>query len=336
MGIMSDPVSRASVIGAGAMGTLCALLLAERGIRVTLWGRSRELVETLARTRVNDRYLPGTRLPDSVRPTCEDSLAFDGAELIVAAVPCQFLRSVWQRLAQRVPPGVPVVSVVKGLEVDTLLRPTQIIEQVSPGVETACLSGPCIAPEVAERLPTSVVVAAGREELGALVQCSFSTGYFRVYTSDDLLGVELAAAAKNVIAIATGICDGMGAGANAKAALVTRGLVELTRLGVAMGAKAETFRGLAGVGDLVTTCVSPVGRNRSAGERIGRGMSAAEAAAATHSVIEGIDTTRSVVALARRLKVELPICEAVADILFAGVRPAEAIERLMSRPLRSE
>jgi glycerol-3-phosphate dehydrogenase (NAD(P)+) len=200
----------------------------------------------------------------------------------------------------------------------------------------ACLSGPSIAPEVAAKKPASVVAASEDGEAARLVQESFSTNYFRVYTSGDLVGVELAGATKNVIALAAGIADGLGAGVNAKASLVTRGLVEITRLGVAMGASPDTFRGLAGVGDLVTTCVSEVSRNRSAGERIGLGATAQEALAATQSVIEGIPTTKSVLELAARYKVEMPIVSAVASVLFERRRPTDAIEELMTRRLGEE
>ncbi len=199
-----------------------------------------------------------------------------------------------------------------------------------------CLSGPSIAPEIAERKPASVVVAAEDETLARRVQEGMSTSYFRIYTSADLLGVELAGAVKNVIALAAGMCDGLGAGVNTKAALLTRGLVEITRLGVALGAQAETFRGLAGVGDLATTCFSPVSRNRTAGERLGKGMTCEEVIASTTSVVEGIPTTKALLELAARHDVEMPITEAVASILFDDVRPQEAITRLMTRRLRRE
>jgi len=217
-----------------------------------------------------------------------------------------------------------------------LLRPTAIIGDCLGDVSLACLSGPSIAPEIADRKPAGVVVAADQEEFALLVQRRFSTDFFRIYTSRDLLGVELAGAVKNVIAIAAGICDGIDGGDNAKAALVTRGLVEITRLGAALGASGDTFRGLAGVGDLITTCISKIGRNRSAGERIGLGESADQVIASTKSVIEGIPTTRSVLQLADRTGVEMPIVAGVASVLFEGKRPVEAIKALMTRPLRAE
>jgi glycerol-3-phosphate dehydrogenase (NAD(P)+) len=315
---------------------MCALLLAHRGTRVTLWSVSPEHAVVLDRDRENRQFLPGYRLPESITFVSDPSQAFDDSRVIISAVPCQYLRSVWQRFTGHVPRDVPIVSGTKGIEVDTLLRPTQILGACVGEVPLACLSGPSIAPEVAARKPASVVVATEDPAVAELVQVGLSTDYFRVYTGSDLLGVELAGAVKNVIALAAGICDGIEAGDNAKAALLTRGVVEITRLGVAMGASAETFRGLAGVGDLFTTCVSKVGRNRTAGERIGRGATADEAIAATQSVIEGIPTTRSVLALAARHGVEMPIVSAVASVLFEGCSPSQAIETLMTRPLRSE
>ena len=333
---MSSPIPRATVVGDGAMGTLCALLLAQHGTEVTLWGRSADHVAELNRDRENKRYLPGHRFPDSLRLSSDDASAFDGATLIVSAVPCQFTRSIWQRLADHVPSAVPIVSVAKGIEVDTLLRPTDIIRECTGAKSVACLSGPSIAPEIADGKPASVVVAATDPDVARRIQLGFSTSFFRVYTSDDLIGIELAGAVKNVVAIAAGICDGIRAGDNAKASLVTRGLVEITRLGTAMGASPDTFRGLAGIGDLITTCISGIGRNRSAGEQIGQGMTADEVIAATPSVIEGIPTTRSVLELAARHGVEMPIVSGVASVLFEGRSPSEAIEALMTRPLRGE
>ena len=333
---MSTTLTRATVIGDGAMGTLCALLLAEHGTEVTLWGSFPEQIAQIKSARENRRFLPGHKLLDSIHPVSDREAAFAGAELIVSAIPCQFLREVWNGVAKYAPKGIPIVSVTKGIEVNTLALPLTILTECVKDAPMACLSGPSIAPEVADRKPAGVVVASRDAELAELVQTVFSTRYFRVYTSDDPLGVEIAGAAKNVIALAAGICDGIGAGDNAKASLLARGLVEITRLGVAMNACPETFRGLAGVGDLFTTCVSKVGRNRSAGERIGRGATAQEAIQATESVIEGIPTTRSVLDLARRCEIEMPIAQAVADVLFHDRRPADAIDALMTRTLRRE
>jgi glycerol-3-phosphate dehydrogenase (NAD(P)+) len=264
-----------------------------------------------------------------------------GCDLVVSAVPSQYTRGVWQRVAESCPAGASVASVTKGIENDTLLRPTQIIADVlaaqrAATVALVALSGPCIAHEVAQGLPATVVAASSDTALAELVQKFFNTKYFRVYTNSDIVGVELAGATKNVVAIAAGILDGLHAGDNAKAALLTRGLVEITRLGVAMGGRRETFYGLAGMGDLVTTCVSPYGRNRRLGEAIGRGESLEEALAATASVVEGVATTTSVLDLAGRNGIDMPITQAVYDVLFRQQPPRQAIEELMARKLKGE
>ncbi len=326
-----------AIIGDGAMGTALGLLLAERGLSVTLWGAFPENIDEIRRTCENARYLPGYPLPKAILATADAGEALRGAELIVSAVPCQFIRGVWQRFAGLVPTGVPICSISKGIENETLLRPTQIIEQVlGRGRALAVLSGPSIADEVARRLPASLVAASEDGELAERIQQTFSTEWFRVYRQVDVVGVELAGATKNVIALAAGIIDGLGAGDNAKAALLARGLVEITRLGVALGAKRETFAGLAGMGDLFTTCASPHGRNRKAGEMLGRGAKTAEVIRATNSVIEGIPTTRSVVELAARNQIEMPITQQVYHVLFDDKDPREAIRDLMSRQLISE
>ena len=331
---------RISIIGDGGMGTLCAIMLAQNGMAVRLWSAFPEAAEELESTRENRRFLPGAVLPEGVEVTGRDELALEGAELAVSAVPAQFMRGVWQRLRNHCPAGMPIVSVTKGIENGTLLRPTEVLADVldggRPGRAVAAVSGPSIAPEVARGLPATVAVASMDEGLAREVQRILSRPYFRVYTNPDLLGVEIAGATKNVIAIAAGVLDGLSAGCNAKAALLTRGLAEITRLGVAMGARGETFAGLAGMGDLVTTCFSPVGRNRSLGEAIGKGVSLSEALSATASVVEGVATTTSVAELASRHGVEMPITQAVHDVLFGGVSPAEAIAGLMSRPLKAE
>ena len=266
-----------------------------------------------------------------------DERVMVGGELIVSAVPCQYMRDVWGRLARHVPADVPIVSVAKGIENDTLLRPTEIIADVLGGhVARAALSGPTIADELARRLPATACAAAEDESLARKIQYTFTCPWLRVYTNTDLIGVELAGAMKNVIAIAAGIIDGAGAGDNAKAALLARGLAEITRLGLAMGAQEHTFSGLTGLGDLVTTCISPKGRNRSLGERIGRGQTLEQAQGATDSVVEGISTCESVVALADRYDVEMPITQAVYDVLFRDKPVQAAIEDLMSRRLKAE
>jgi len=336
-----------AVIGDGGMGTTSAIMLAENGHDVCLWSAFPAAAERLARERENRRFLPGHRLPDGVRVTGADDEALCGADLAVSAVPTQYMRGVWERLRAHCPAGLAICSVAKGIENGTLLCPTQVLRDVLDAAgpaakgragarDLAALSGPSIAPEVARKLPATVVVAATTDELARRVQRLISRPYFRVYTNPDLVGVELAGATKNVIAIAAGILDGLAAGDNAKAALISRGLSEITRLGVALGARPETFAGIAGVGDLVTTCISPVGRNRSFGEAVGRGRGVQETLDATDAVVEGVATTAGVVELARLRGVEMPITQAVHDVLFQGVSPEEAISRLMTRPLKAE
>ncbi len=335
-----------TILGDGAMGTVCSILLVQGGYRVTMWGAFEESIERLLQDRENRRLLPGVRVPPDVRLTANDASCFDGSTLILSAIPTQYMRGVWTRLKPYVPRGLPIVSVAKGIENDTLLRPTQIVADVlggkGPGGEPQCdwplatLSGPNIAAELAKYLPATAVAASADESLARRVQQVFSTQWFRIYTNSDVLGVELAAASKNVIAIAAGILDGLAAGNNAKAALVTRGLGEMMRLGVAMGGREESFMGLAGLGDLITTCVSPEGRNRSVGEQIGKGRRLADILSHTQSVAEGVPTTRSLRELGRRYEVEMPIVEATHAVLFEGKEVIHALTELMSRDPKPE
>ncbi len=326
-----------TIIGDGGMGTVLAMLLCEKGITARMWGYDARQLAEVEQSRENRKFLPGYRLPDSLVFEAADERAMAGAELIVSAVPCQYMRGVWERLRGHVPAGIPIVSVAKGIENETLLRPTQILADVlGQGVVPAALSGPTIADELARKLPATACAAAEDEALATRIQRTFTCPWLRVYTNLDLVGVELAGAMKNVIAIAAGVIDGVGAGDNAKAALLARGLAEIKRLGLAMGAHEHTFAGLTGLGDLVTTCVSPKGRNRSFGERVGKGLSVEQAQRATESVVEGVSTCESVVALAARYGVEMPITQAVYEVLFEKKPVQAAIEDLMSRRLKAE
>ena len=332
---------RITILGDGAMATVCSILLTQGGHDVTMWGAFEESIERLIQNREQSRLLKGVRIPTTVRLTANDHECFDGATLILAAIPTQYMRSVFARLAPHVPKGVPIVSVAKGIEVETTLRPTQIIcDTLAPGTTCpwplAALSGPNIAAELAKYLPATAVAASTDDELARRVQSVFSTQWFRVYTNGDVTGVELAGATKNIIAIAAGILDGLGAGNNAKAALVTRGLVEITRLGVRLGAQESTFHGLAGQGDLITTCVSPEGRNRTVGEQLGKGRKLNEILAGMDSVAEGVPTTKAVHKLARQLDVEMPITEAVHSVLFEGKDVLHALTELMTREPKPE
>jgi glycerol-3-phosphate dehydrogenase (NAD(P)+) len=332
-----------TILGDGAMATVCSILLAQGGHGVSMWGAFEESIERLIQNRENYRLLPGARIPPSVRLTANDSECFAGATMILSAIPTQYLRSVWQRLRPHVPKSIPVVSVTKGIENNTLLRPSEVISDVLMGSGSrvehsplAVLSGPNIAAELAKYLPATAVAAAEDPDLARRVQAAFSTEWFRVYTNSDVVGVELAGAMKNIVAIAAGILDGLAAGNNAKAALVTRGLVEITRLGVAMGASADTFSGLAGLGDLITTCVSPEGRNRTVGERVGKGQKLSEILSHMDSVAEGVPTTRSVMQLARKYQVEMPITAAVHAVLFEDKDVLAALSDLMTRDPKPE
>jgi glycerol-3-phosphate dehydrogenase (NAD(P)+) len=332
---------RITILGDGAMATVCSMLLAQGGYDVTLWGAFEDSIDRLIQNRENERLLKGARIPRGVRLTANDRECFDGATLVLSAVPTQYMRGVWQRLKPYVPEGVAVVSVAKGIENDTLLRPTQIVLDVMQGagmrgMQLAALSGPNIAGELARYLPATAVVAAEDAGLAQRVQAVFSTQWFRIYTNSDLVGTELAGATKNVIAIAAGILDGLAAGNNAKAALVTRGLVEITRLGMAMGAQESTFHGLAGLGDLITTCVSPEGRNRTVGEQIGRGKALTEILAGMEAVAEGVPTTKSLMQLSLRHRIEMPITAATHAVLFEGKEVIHALSDLMSRDPKPE
>jgi glycerol-3-phosphate dehydrogenase (NAD(P)+) len=363
--IISSMFKNISIIGDGGMGTVLAILLCEKrealsakreasdelratSHEVRMWGYDRQQLEQIEQNRENKKFLPGYKLPEQLVFEADDQRIMAGADLIVSAVPCQFMRGVWKRLKDYVPQGVPIVSVAKGIENDTLLRPTQIIGEIldekretrdeGRGMRFAVLSGPTIADELARRLPATACAAAEDEALAKEIQHTFSDGvpWLRVYTNTDIVGVELAGAMKNIIAIAAGIIDGTGAGDNAKAALLTRGLAEITRLGITMGAREQTFAGLTGLGDLVTTCISPKGRNRSFGERVGKGQTAEQAQRATESVVEGVATCKSVVALGARYNVEMPITQAVYEVLFENKPVQTAIADLMKRRLKAE
>ena len=344
---------RIGIIGDGSMATVCALIVAAKSsgadpVEVRVWGRDPARLAAMNAARENTRYLPGFKLPENLQFAADGAAAFGAADLIVCAMPTQYIRPALEKLAPHIPPRVPVVSVSKGIEIATLKRPSEIIAELPGPRHVAALSGPSIAGELARRLPATMVVAAGGpadagtarcrtpDEFARWIQELFTTPYLRVYRNDDLLGVELAGALKNVIAVAAGILDGMRAGNNAKAALLTRGLVEITRLGLALGAQAETFAGLAGLGDLVTTCVSPEGRNRTFGERIGRGETVAEALAHMPGVVEGMPTCEAVVRLAKAKGIEMPIAEALHAVLYEGRGLREKLAELMGRAPKHE
>jgi glycerol-3-phosphate dehydrogenase (NAD(P)+) len=326
-----------SIIGDGAMGSVCAMLLCEKGYAVRMWGYDAKQLAEIQKKRENVKFLPGYKLPDGLGFEARDSEILKNADLVLSAVPCQYVRSVFGRLKNYFDRSVPIVSVTKGIENGSLLCPSQILSDVlGRGVKVIALSGPTIADELVRKLPATATAASGDEQLAKVVQEIFTTPSLRVYRNTDIIGVELAGAMKNVIAIAAGIVDGIKAGDNAKAALLCRGLAEITRLGLALGAKEQTFSGLSGLGDLVTTCISPMGRNRSFGQRIGTGQNVKQALEATASVVEGAATCKSVVELAKQRHIDMPITEAVYEVLFCDKSVSVAIEELMRRKLKAE
>jgi glycerol-3-phosphate dehydrogenase (NAD(P)+) len=323
-----------AVLGDGGWGTTLAIHLHRVGHRVALWGAFPSYVDQLTRRRENVKFLPGVRIPRTLRITSDLPDAAEPSELIVLAVPSQHLRSVLRRLRGLPDPRAAILSVAKGIELRTLKRMSQVAAEELGRIRLAVLSGPNIASEIARGHPASSVIASRVPGLAAHLQQALMDERLRIYTSADVVGVELGGALKNPIAIAAGIGDGLGFGANAKAALVTRGVVEMARLGAAMGAREETFWGLSGLGDLITTCLS--GRNRWLGEQLGRGRSLRATLSSTPMVIEGVDTTRAALALGKRHRVELPIIEQVHAILFRGRAPRAALQALMRRSGKAE
>ena len=330
---------RVAVIGGGAWGTALADLLARKGgfESVTLWAREPEVVDGINREHANPMFLPGAVLGPTLRASGDLGEAVRGADVVVSSAPSHAVREVMARAGPALRGGALVVSVSKGLEPERLTTLSCVLAEVlPPGVPIAALSGPSFAREVYERQPTAVVAAAAEHGVAQRVQQVFSTSYFRVYSATDVLGVELGGALKNVIALAAGMLDGLGLGHNARAALITRGLAEITRLGVALGAEPLTFAGLAGMGDLILTATGPQSRNRSLGVELGRGRRLDDVLAGLATVAEGVNTARSAVTLAERHGVELPIAREVAEVLFRSKPPRQAVADLMERELKAE
>jgi glycerol-3-phosphate dehydrogenase (NAD(P)+) len=330
-------MARVSIIGAGGWGTALAVLVANNGYDVCLWSRHTEFARTLDRERKNHRYLPGILIPSTVVMT-SDLAEAGNADLILFATPSTALRSISESLASSASGGFSgvIVSAVKGLERGTGLRMSEILTSNFPGHPIAVLSGPNYAIEVARCAPTASVIGAPSEEIGKHLQRIFSTKTFRAYTSSDLVGIEVGGALKNIFAIAAGIGDGLGLGDNSKAALITRSLAELIRLGLALGGRRETFQGLSGVGDLVVTCFGRHSRNRSVGERLGRGETLNQIQHSMQMVAEGVPTTKSAKECAQKLEIKTPIIDEVYSILYESATPSEAIERLLKREPRPE
>jgi len=334
-----------AIIGAGAWGTALSIALGRKGTHhVRLWAYEREVIASISEQRENKLFLPGHKIPASVSATNSLAECAEGAAILVSVMPSHHCRKVFEQVASggKLKPEVSFVSATKGIEEDSLLRMTEVISEVvkskagfSPYI--AAISGPSFALEVARGDPTAITVASQSQELAAMVQREFSDPRFRIYTSDDVIGVELGGSLKNVIAIAAGVCDGLGLGHNTIAALITRGLAEITRLAVACGARRETLAGLAGMGDLVLTCTGGLSRNRSVGVELGKGRKLAEIIASMHGMVaEGVHTTGAAMGLARKHGIEMPITEQMHAILHEGKAPATAIHELMTRPGRVE
>jgi glycerol-3-phosphate dehydrogenase (NAD(P)+) len=331
-------MTRAAVLGAGSWGTTFAKVLADAGCSVTLHARRPELVSAIAATRENTDYLPGVRLPDAVRPTGDAAEALDGADIVVLAVPSQTLRTNLADWAPLLPGDASLLSLMKGVELGTTKRMSEVICEVT-GAGTdrvAALSGPNLAREIAEEQPAATVIACTDTDRAEALQAACHTRYFRPYTNPDLVGCELGGAVKNVIALACGVAAGLGFGDNTRASLITRGLAETARLGMALGADVTTFAGLAGLGDLVATCSSPLSRNRTFGEHLGQGMSVAEVQRITRQTAEGVKTCQSVLDLARAHDVDVPITEAVVRVCHEGESAAQMVREMMSREAKPE
>ena len=338
---MNQPVEqrRVAVIGAGSWGTALANHLAEGGHPVTLWVRDEQLARRLASERENAPYLPGVSLHARITPTSDFEAAARAADVFISALPSHAVRTVWRFMAPLLPEAATLVSATKGIEAGSLLTMSQVLQDSLPAnkpVDVAVLSGPSFAHEVSDKTPTAVVAAARDRRLAEAVQRLFSTPAFRVYTSTDVVGVEIGGALKNVMALAAGVCDGLNLGANTRAALITRSLAEMTQLGVAMGARPQTFAGLSGLGDLVLTCTGQRSRNHSVGVQLGQGRKLPAILSPMRMVAEGVTTAGCVVALAARHGVEMPIAEKVNTLLQGHISPHEAVMELMTRTLKHE
>ena len=336
---MTEDKKRVGVLGATGWGTTLAILMASQGHRVTLWARTAEEAGILNKDRENKRLLPGFPFPEALTVTCSTDEAFQTADMVIIAVPSKRFRANLQRVQNSLNQSGVIISATKGLELGTGFRMSQIMEQELPEPllsHIGVLSGPNLSKEIAKRIPSSTVVASKDAELASTAQAMIMTPYFRVYTNTDVLGVELGGALKNTIAIGAGISDGLGFGDNAKAAFITRGLAEITRLGVAAGASPLTFTGLAGLGDLIATSASPLSRNRHVGEHLAKGRKLTDILATMQNVAEGVDTTAVAMNIAHDLNVEMPITEATYRILFEGLDPKQAVTELLGRAPQPE
>ena len=331
-------MTRAAVLGAGAWGTTFAAVMADAGCEVTLWGRDADVITQINDLRTNERFLPGIAVHDSVVATTDAVAALQGADVVAVALPAQHMRGIVGDWAGEVPSAAVVVSLMKGIELGTHQRMSEVLGETwgITNDRLAVVSGPNLAREIAARQPTATVIAAQSETAAELVADATASAYFRPYTNVDVLGVELCGAYKNVIAVAVGIADGFGFGHNTTATVMTRGLTEITRLGLALGATPETFSGLAGMGDLIATCASPLSRNHTLGRHIGEGASLEEAIELTGGTAEGVKTSLSIQELAGVAGIDIPICDAVVKMLHEGEPKESVLNALISRPRKSE
>ena len=329
-------MAKVGIIGAGSWGCALAWLLCNNGNQVTMWSALEDEIQMLQKTHEHKDKLPGVKLQEEIRFTTDLQEAIEGSEVLVLAVPSPFTRSTAAKMAPFIKEGQKIVNVAKGIEETTLMTLSQIIEQEIPQAEVAVLSGPSHAEEVGKGIPTTIVVGSKEKETAEFLQNLFMSKVFRVYTSSDVLGIELGAALKNVVALAAGIADGLGYGDNTKAALITRGIAEIARLGISMGGRIETFYGLTGIGDLIVTCASMHSRNRRAGILIGKGASMEEAMAEVKMVVEGVYSAKAGYALSQKYQVSMPIIEQVNQVLFEGKPAAEAVGELMLRDKKVE
>lgn len=325
-----------SIIGDGAWGTTLAIHLSRKHYAVTLWGAFPDNIAQIAQMHENKKFLPGIKIPTQVRYTSDINEAINFGELIVLSSPSEYLTDTLTKIQTTSYQKKVFVSVVKGIHPKSLMRMSEIIHTHLPHVPLVVLSGPTIAVEVAQGIPTTAVAACSNEKLAVAIQKVFNSDTFRIYTNTDVIGVEIAGSVKNVIAIACGVCDGLGLGTNAKAAILTRGLAEITRLGMAMGGRRETFYGLAGLGDLATTCFSPNSRNRTVGEALGRGQKIKQVLGGMNAVAEGVVTAKAVYHLAKSKKIVMPIVTEVYKIVFENKSSSKALKDLMGRSLKSE
>ena len=325
-----------SVIGSGGWGTAIASLLKNNGHDVKLWSWKKEESDNIRANNENTEFLPGVKLPEGIDYTSDLEYAINDAELVIIATPSKVIERTAESISNFIKSGVPIINVAKGFEKEGLLRLSEVIVNKCPNNPVGVLSGPSHAEEVGLGVPTTVVVACSNKEIAKEVQDAFMSPRFRVYTTDDVVGVEIGGAMKNVIALCAGVSDGLGLGDNTKAALMTRGLAEMTRLGIKMGAKAETFLGLAGVGDLIVTCTSMHSRNRRAGILIGKGKKMKEAMEEVHSVVEGVYATECAHFLSEKYNVEMPIANAAYSVLFNDEEPSKVVRDLMTRDKKAE